>query len=211
MFLQQASAAFANGLFLSLALIVAIGAQNAYVLRQGLRREHVRAVVVFCAASDAVLITLGVAGMAHALAGRPLLATALAALGALFLGAYGLRALWRARHPVAMHAASQGASHSRRAVLAQAAGFTLLNPHVYLDTVLLVGGTGAQYAGSLKGWFVAGSALASVLWFCTLGFGARWLAPVFARPRAWQLLDGLIGGTMLLLAAALARRAFLGA
>jgi len=211
MVIEQISAAFVNGFLMSLVLIVAIGAQNAYVLRQGLRREHVSAVVLFCAASDALLITAGVAGMAQALKGRPAVATALAGLGALFLGAYGLRALWRARQPGALQAKAQGVSLSRTAVLAQAAGFTLLNPHVYLDTVLLVGSTGAQYGGALKAWFVAGSAIASALWFSALGFGARWLAPVFARPRAWQMLDALIGGTMLVLAAMLLRRALAGA
>ncbi|MDP9892425.1 L-lysine exporter family protein LysE/ArgO [Variovorax boronicumulans] len=203
--------AFLNGFLMSLVLIVAIGAQNAYVLRQGLRREHVSAVVLFCAASDAVLIGAGVAGMAQALKGRPMLATVLAGLGAAFLCAYGLRALWRSRQPGALQASAQGVSLSRAAVVAQAAGFTLLNPHVYLDTVLLVGSAGAQYAGSLKVWFVVGAAMASVLWFTALGFGARLLAPVFARPRAWQMLDALIGGTMLVLAAMLARRALTGA
>ncbi|KIQ16131.1 amino acid transporter [Variovorax paradoxus] len=208
---EFATTAFLNGLFMSLVLIVAIGAQNAYVLRQGLRREHVAAVVLFCAASDAVLIGAGVAGMAQALKGRPMLATVLAGLGAAFLCAYGLRALWRSRQPGALQATAQGAALSRAAVVAQAAGFTLLNPHVYLDTVLLVGSAGAQYAGSLKVWFVAGATVASVLWFTALGFGARLLAPVFARPRAWQMLDALIGGTMLVLAAMLARRALTGA
>ncbi|MBB3643537.1 LysE/ArgO family amino acid transporter [Variovorax atrisoli] len=208
----HATTALANGFFMSLVLIVAIGAQNAYVLRQGLRREHVGAVVLFCAASDAVLIGAGVAGMAQALNGRPMLATVLAALGAAFLCAYGLRALWRSRQPAALQASAQGASSlSRAAVVAQAAGFTLLNPHVYLDTVLLVGSAGAQYAGLLKVWFVAGAAMASVLWFTSLGFGARLLAPVFAKPRAWQMLDALIGGTMLVLSAMLLRRAWAGA
>lgn len=208
----HATTAFANGLFMSLVLIVAIGAQNAYVLRQGLRREHVGAVVLFCAASDAVLIGAGVAGMAQALNGRPMLATVLAGLGAAFLCAYGLRALWRSRQPATLEASAQGASSlSRAAVVAQAAGFTLLNPHVYLDTVLLVGSAGAQYAGLLKVWFVAGAAMASVLWFTSLGFGARLLAPVFAKPRAWQMLDALIGGTMLVLSAMLLRRAWAGA
>jgi L-lysine exporter family protein LysE/ArgO len=204
--------AFANGLFMSLVLIVAIGAQNAYVLRQGLRREHVGPVVLFCAASDAVLIGAGVAGMAQALKGRPMLATVLAGLGAAFLCGYGLKALWRSRQPAALQASAQGASSlSRAAVVAQAAGFTLLNPHVYLDTVLLVGSAGAQYAGLLKVWFVAGATTASVVWFTSLGFGARLLAPVFAKPRAWQMLDALVGGTMLVLAAMLARRALTGA
>ncbi|NVM87140.1 LysE/ArgO family amino acid transporter [Variovorax sp. SG517] len=208
----QVTTALANGFFMSLVLIVAIGAQNAYVLRQGLRREHVGAVVLFCAAGDAVLISAGVAGMAQALNGRPMLATVLAALGAAFLCAYGLRALWRSRQPAALQASAQGASSlSRAAVVAQAAGFTLLNPHVYLDTVLLVGSAGAQYAGMLKLWFVVGASMASVLWFTSLGFGARLLAPVFARPRAWQMLDALIGGTMLVLAAMLLRRALAGA
>ena len=208
---EFATTAFFHGLFMSLVLIVAIGAQNAYVLRQGLRREHVSAVVLFCAASDAVLIGAGVAGMAEALRGRPMLATVLAGLGAAFLCAYGLRALWRSHQPGALQATAQGVSLSRAAVVAQAAGFTLLNPHVYLDTVLLVGSAGAQYAGSLKVWFVAGASMASVLWFTALGFGARLLAPVFARPRAWQMLDALIGRTMLVLAAMLARRALTGA
>jgi L-lysine exporter family protein LysE/ArgO len=204
--------AFANGLFMSLVLIVAIGAQNAYVLRQGLRREHVGPVVLFCAASDAVLIGAGVAGMAQALKGRPMLATVLAGLGAAFLCGYGLKALWRSRQPAALQASAQGASSlSRAAVVAQAAGFTLLNPHVYLDTVLLVGSAGAQYAGLLKVWFVAGATTASVVWFTSLGFGARLLAPVFAKPRAWQMLDALVGSTMLVLAAMLARRALTGA
>ncbi|QSI33074.1 amino acid transporter [Variovorax sp. RKNM96] len=203
--------AFLNGFLMSLVLIVAIGAQNAYVLRQGLRREHVGAVVLFCAVGDAVLVGAGVAGMAQALKGRPMLATALAGLGAAFLCAYGLRALWRSRQPGALQATAQGISLSRAAVVAQAAGFTLLNPHVYLDTVLLVGSAGAQYAGSLKVWFVVGASMASALWFTVLGFGARLLAPVFARPRAWQMLDALIGGTMLVLAAMLARRALTGA
>ena len=207
---EQVTTAFVNGLVMSLVLIVAIGAQNAYVLRQGLRREHVSAVVLFCAASDAVLIGAGVAGMAQALKGRPMLATVLAGLGAVFLCTYGVRALWRSRQPGALQAVAQGASLSRVAVVVQAAGFTLLNPHVYLDTVLLVGSAGAQYAGSLKVWFVAGASVASALWFASLGFGARLLAPVFARPRAWQMLDALIGGTMLVLAAMLARRAFTG-
>jgi len=206
----HATTAFVNGLFMSLVLIVAIGAQNAYVLRQGLRREHVGAVVLFCAASDAVLIGAGVAGMAQALQGRPMLATVLAGLGAAFLCGYGLKALWRSRRSAALQATAGGVSLSRAAVVAQAAGFTLLNPHVYLDTVLLVGSAGAQYAGLLKLWFVAGAATASALWFTSLGFGARLLAPVFARPRAWRMLDALVGGTMLVLAAMLARRALAG-
>lgn len=192
---------------MSLGLIVAIGAQNAFVLRQGLRREHVGSVVVFCAVADAVLIAAGVLGMARALADSPGIARALAVAGATFLLAYGWRALRRARRPQPLTATEGGAALSRMAALAQAAAFTLLNPHVYLDTVLLVGSIGAQQPAALRGWFVAGASTASVLWFGLLGFGARWMAPWFARPKAWQMLDALIGVTMWVLAALLLRHA----
>ncbi|MGC4394937.1 LysE/ArgO family amino acid transporter [Hydrogenophaga sp. T2] len=197
---------FLQGLALSLGLIVAIGAQNAFVLRQGLRREHVGPIVLFCAAADAVLIAAGVLGMAQLLGDRPALARTLALAGAAFLAWYGLRALGRARQAHRLQAAEGGHGLRAGAALAQAAAFTLLNPHVYLDTVLLVGSIGAQQPGLLRAWFIAGASTASALWFCLLGFGARWLAPLFARPRAWQVLDALIGLTMLGLAATLLRQ-----
>ena len=199
-----------QGLALSFGLIVAIGAQNAFVLRQGLRREHVGTVVLFCAVLDGALIAAGVLGMAQALSGRPGLARALALAGAVFLAAYGVRALRRARTPQHLRAAEGNAVLGRGAAVAQAAAFTLLNPHVYLDTVLLVGSIGAQQPGVLRGWFVAGASMASMLWFGLLGYGARWLAPWFARPRAWQMLDGLIGLTMMMLAAILVGRVVTG-
>ncbi len=200
---------FVQGLVLGLGLIVAIGAQNAFVLRQGLRREHVGPVVLFCAVSDALLISAGVLGMAQALGNSPGLARALALAGAVFLAIYGWRALRRARVPQRMEASADGQGLSRGAALAQAAAFTLLNPHVYLDTVLLVGSIGAQQPATLQPVFVAGASVASLGWFTTLGFGARWLAPWFARPRAWQVLDGLIGLTMFTLSALLLRHAWL--
>lgn len=196
---------FVQGLALSLGLIAAIGAQNAFVLRQGLRREHVGVVVLFCAMADAVLITAGVMGMAHALGESPGLARALALAGAAFLALYGWQALRRARHSSQLKTSEHGKGFSRAAALAQAAAFTLLNPHVYLDTVLLVGGIGAQHPARLQAWFVAGASAASLCWFGLLGFGARWLAPWFARPRAWQVLDVLIGMTMFALSALLVR------
>ena len=201
---------FVQGLALSLGLIVAIGAQNAFVLRQGLRREHVGSVVLFCAVADAVLIAAGVMGMAQALGERPGLARALALAGAVFLAFYGWQALRRVRLSTSLRAVEGGVSLSRKAALAQAAAFTLLNPHVYLDTVLLVGSIGAQQPSALQGWFVAGACTASLLWFGFLGFGARWLAPWFARPRAWQMLDGLIGLTMGAMAVLLVRHALVG-
>ena len=187
---------FLQGLALSLGLIVAIGAQNAFVLRQGLRREHVASVVFFCAITDALLIAAGVLAMAQALGERPMVAHALALAGAVFLAAYGWNALRRALQQNGLLAAEDGQGLSWASAMAQAAAFTLLNPHVYLDTVLLVGSIGAQQPAGLQVWFVAGASSASLLWFCALGFGARWLAPLFAKPRAWQVLDVLIGLTM---------------
>lgn len=201
---------FVQGLALGFGLIVAIGAQNAFVLRQGLRREHVGKVVVFCAVADAVLIAAGVLGMAQALGQRPDLARALALAGAAFLAVYGWQALRRARQVRRLAASAAASSLSRAAAVAQAAAFTLLNPHVYLDTVLLVGSIGAQQPAALRGWFIAGAAGASGAWFSLLGFGARWLAPWFARPRAWQVLDGAIGATMFVLSALLLRHALIG-
>jgi len=180
----------------SLGLIVAIGAQNAFVLRQGLRREHVTSVVVFCALSDALLMAAGVLGMGQALGERPMVAHLLALAGAVFLAVYGWQALRRALQHNGLLANEDGDGLSWAAAMAQAAAFTLLNPHVYLDTVLLVGSIGAQQPAGLQPWFLAGASSASLFWFCTLGFGARWLAPFFAQPRAWQVLDMLIGLTM---------------
>lgn len=198
--------AFVQGLALSLGLIVAIGAQNAFVLRQGLRREHVGAIVVFCGVADGVLIAAGVLGMAQALGDRPMVARALALAGALFLTVYGIQALRRSRRQNQLRADDSGTTIRRSTAMAQAAAFTLLNPHVYLDTVLLVGSIGAQQPEAMRGWFIAGATTASVTWFGALGYGARWLAPLFARPRAWQFLDALIGITMLVLATMLAVR-----
>jgi L-lysine exporter family protein LysE/ArgO len=189
-----------QGLALTFGLIIAIGAQNAFVLRQGLRREHVGAIVTFCTLADAVLMAAGVAGLASLIGAQPGLARLLAGGGALFLLGYGVRALWNARTPGTLQAIN-GASLGRRQALVQVAGFTLLNPHVYLDSVLLIGTIGAQHAGAApRAAFVGGCVLASALWFTALGYGARKLAPLFARPRAWQVLDALVGLTMLVLA-----------
>lgn len=206
----QALPVFVQGLALGFGLIVAIGAQNAFVLRQGLRREHVGSVVLFCAVADALLIAAGVLGLAQVLGRHPGLAQALALAGAVFLALYGWQALRRARQAHQLQAAAGGEGLGRGAALAQAAAFTLLNPHVYLDTVLLVGSIGAQQPAALRGWFIAGASSASLGWFVLLGFGARWLAPWFARPRAWQVLDLLIAATMWLLSALLLRHVFLG-
>jgi L-lysine exporter family protein LysE/ArgO len=195
--------AFATGFALCATLIIAIGAQNAFVLRQGLRREHVLIIVAFCALADLLLIGAGVAGVAHVLGQAPRLTLALTGGGTLFLAWYGFRALARARTASAMNVAEGTRRISVRNAVAQAAGFTFLNPHVYLDTVLLMGSIGARQPSDLRFWFVGGAAAASGAWFTTLGFGARLLRPVFRTPRAWQVLDTIIGLTMLVLAASL--------
>jgi L-lysine exporter family protein LysE/ArgO len=193
---------FLNGFIISAALIIAIGAQNAFVLRQGLRREHVGAIVAFCALADALLIGAGVAGLGALIGAAPVLTSALTVGGAAFLTGYGITALARSARPDAL--AVQGTSAmSLPAALASTAGFTLLNPHVYLDTVLLVGAVGASHPPANQPIFVAGAACASALWFTTLGYGARALAPLFAKPIAWRLLDLLVGAMMLSLAAGL--------
>jgi L-lysine exporter family protein LysE/ArgO len=190
------------GFYLGFSLILAIGAQNAFVLRQGLRREHVFAVVLTCALSDAVLIALGVSSFALIAEALPWVAPGLRFGGAAFLiwyGARSFRAMWRGGE--ALRAADMGAG-SLGAALLTCLALTWLNPHVYLDTVILVGSIASQY-GEAARWFGAGAVVASFTFFFSLGYGARLLAPVFARPRAWQVLDGVIGCVMWAIAAKL--------
>ena len=196
-------AAFTTGFAVSATLIVAIGAQNAFVLRQGIRREHVAPTILFCVLADLVLIGAGVAGLAKLLGEAPALTTTLTVAGAAFLLWYGIHAIRRAMKPQSLQASGGSERLSLRRVLAQAAGFTFLNPHVYLDTVLLMGTVGARQALDGRIAFVGGAACASAVWFTGLGFGARLLAPVFARPTAWRKLDTLVGLTMIALAALL--------
>jgi L-lysine exporter family protein LysE/ArgO len=202
--------AFTTGFALGATLIVAIGAQNAFVLRQGIRKEHVAPIVAFCALSDLLLIAVGVAGLAGILGDSPTLVALLTIAGSAFLVWYGIKALRRALLPQSLRAAAGGEPLSLANAMAQAAGFTLLNPHVYLDTVLLMGSIGTRQPPDMRIWFVGGAACASGVWFTTLGFGARLLAPIFARPRAWQVLDSVIGLTMLSLAALLIRQGVSG-
>lgn len=199
--------ALLTGALLGGSLIVAIGAQNAFVLRQGLQRSHVGLVVAFCALADLALMTVGVLGVAGLVAAAPALDRAVSWAGAAFLAGYGAMALRRAARPGVLQAAAGPSAATRGQVLAQVAAFTFLNPHVYLDTVLLVGAVGAQQPDALRGWFLAGGALASAGWFAALGYGARALAGWFARPAAWRLLDLGVGVTMLMIAVGLIRRA----
>nr|WP_221200293.1 LysE/ArgO family amino acid transporter [Nocardioides soli] len=192
------------GLLTGLSLIVAIGAQNAYVLRQGLAREHVGLVVAICALSDVVLITAGVAGIGRIVEGAPWVLEVVRWLGVSFLTWYGVASLLRARRAETLHAADR-VTVSRRGVAVRAAALTWLNPHVYLDTVLLLGTIANHEGPTGRWWFAAGACVGSVLWFSGLGFGARYASRWLARPRAWQVLDVLIGVTMLAIALSLAR------
>ncbi len=186
--------ATAAGFGTGLSLIVAIGAQNAFVLRQGIRRDAVLLVVAICAASDAVLIALGVAGVGTVVRAQPVALTAVRVAGGAFLVCYGALAVRRVFRPAAMTVDGMPAGSRRRAVLT-CLTMTWLNPHVYLDTVLLVGSVAATH-GALRWDFGLGAVLASVCWFAALGFGARLLGGFFARPSAWRLLDGLVAATM---------------
>ncbi len=194
--------AAASGLALGLSLIVAIGSQNAFVLRQGLRGQRVGAVVAVCVLSDVVLIAAGVAGAGAVVQDHPGLLTAVRVAGAAFLTAYGLAAARRALHPGALDPRDAAAPATLAATVGTALALTWLNPHVYLDTVVLLGSIAQSHPGR-QWWFAAGAAGASALWFTALGFGAALLRPLFARPRAWRVLDALIAVVMLALAASL--------
>ncbi|MEU6065678.1 LysE/ArgO family amino acid transporter [Streptomyces sp. NPDC047082] len=196
--LTAAAAGFGTGL----SLIVAIGAQNAFVLRQGVRRDAVLAVVGICALSDALLITLGVGGVGAVVVACPGALTAVGLIGGAFLLCYGALAARRVLRPgTGLRTDGEAAGSRRRAVLTCLA-MTWLNPHVYLDTVFLLGSLAAD-RGALRWTFGLGAALASLCWFAALGFGARLLGRFLARPSAWRVLDGLVAATMIGLGAVL--------
>jgi L-lysine exporter family protein LysE/ArgO len=198
---------FWTGFKLGLGLIVAIGAQNAFVLRQGLRREHVFAVALFCALSDALLIALGVSGFSAATEAMPWLEPVLRWGGVAFLSWYALRAARSAWRGGEVLVAGEGKAETLGAVLLTVAALTWANPHVWLDTVVLLGAVAAQYPGSAME-FGGGAMTASFVFFFSLAYGARLLAPLFARPVAWQILDGIIAVIMASIAARLAFGAF---
>jgi L-lysine exporter family protein LysE/ArgO len=204
-----AATALVAGLGLGLSLIVAIGAQNAFVLRQGLRAEHVVAVVAVCAISDIALIAGGVLGAGAAVVRLPWLLTVVCLAGAVFLAGYAVLAARRAVRPTALLTDTAGARTGLAVAVGTCLALTWLNPHVYLDTVVLLGSLSGTY-GEQRWWFAAGAGIGSLLWFTGLGFGARLLRPVFARPAAWRVLDGVIALVMAALAASLAVRGLTG-
>ena len=193
----------ATGMLTGLSLIVAIGAQNAFVLRQGLARQYVGPVVLVCAASDALLICAGVAGIGTLVERAGWVLDVLRWLGVAFLAWYGVSSLLRARRTTTLEAARAGVP-SRGSAVVRALALTYLNPHVYLDTVLLLGSVANQQGADGRWWFAAGAVTGSVLWFTGLGFGAGAGHRLLATPRAWQVLDVGIGLTMLGIALVLA-------
>ncbi|MFS0828415.1 LysE/ArgO family amino acid transporter [Pseudomonas phoenicis] len=192
---------YVNGMLVALGLIMAIGTQNAFVLAQSLRREHHLPVAALCIVCDALLVAAGVFGLATVLLGSPTLLAVARWGGAAFLLWYGLKALRSACSAQSLERQKGQGSRSRRAVLLSALAVTLLNPHVYLDTVLLIGSLGAQQ--TVPGAYVAGAASASLLWFSSLALGAAWLAPWLARPTTWRLLDLMVAVMMFSVAAQL--------
>jgi L-lysine exporter family protein LysE/ArgO len=198
-----------SGLALGLGLIVAIGAQNAFVLRQGLRLEHVGAVVAVCAASDLALIGAGVLGAGAVLGRLPWLVPGVCFAGAAFLVGYGALAARRALRPGVLVASRDDVRTGLAVTLGTCLALTWLNPHVYLDTVVLLGSTASTY-GAHRWSFAVGAGVASLLWFTGLGFGARLLRPFFARPAAWRALDGVIAVVMVVLGVSLAFRGVRG-
>jgi L-lysine exporter family protein LysE/ArgO len=193
---------FFQGFATSAALIIAIGAQNAFVLRCGLRREHVLAVVLVCALSDALLITLGIAGLGTLVQRSPALLQLARYGGALFLIVYGVIAARRAFGSATL-AVEGGAPLTLRGAIATCLAFTYLNPHCWLDTVVLLGSIASQQPPGARAWFGAGATAASFVWFFALGFGARALRGLFARPIAWKILDAVIALVMWAIAASL--------
>jgi L-lysine exporter family protein LysE/ArgO len=191
------------GMLTGLALIVAIGAQNAFVLRQGLRRSHVGLVVAICALSDVALILAGVTGIGVVVDRAPWAVEVVRWLGVAFLTAYGIGSLRRARAPLVL-AVGDGIVESRGGVVTRAVALTWLNPHVYLDTVLLLGSIAGTHGPTGRWWFALGACVASIAWFAGLAYGAGLAAPRLASPRAWQVLDVLIGLVMLAIAVRLA-------
>jgi L-lysine exporter family protein LysE/ArgO len=194
---------YLSGAGLGASLIIAIGAQNAYVLRQGLKRRHVGLVVAICAAIDVLLIGLGIGGMGALIARAPFLLDVIRWAGAIFVFLYGARAFLAAWRGPGHLDASDGETQTALGAASTVLALSLLNPHVYLDTVVLLGGIGARYGWPRNAWFAAGAMCASIVWFTTLGYGARLLQPWFEKDVAWRVLDVIVGCVMWWIAAAL--------
>ena len=190
------------GLLTGLSLIIAIGAQNAFVIRQGLTKQHVLLVVAICAAADAVLIFLGVGGLGAIIQGLPWLLEVIRWFGVVYLTWFGIKSVRSVFKEQALDASGVQSGSAGKAVAA-VLGFTFLNPHVYLDTVILLGSIGNQF-GEGKWLFAVGASLDSVLWFSAIGFGAKAASGVMKKPAFWKVLDSIIAAVMISIAIVLA-------
>ncbi|WP_435299047.1 LysE/ArgO family amino acid transporter [Timonella sp. A28] len=199
----------AAGFGFGISLIAAIGAQNAFVLRQGLTRRHVVPVIAVCVVSDWMLMGFGIAGFGTIVEQVPWLVNVMRVFGGAFLIFYGLQALRRAIRPAAMDAESRSARKPLLGVIGGALAVTFLNPHVYLDTIVLMGSIATGYEGQ-KWAFGTGAMLASLVWFVSLGLGSRYLQPFFARPKSWQVLDSFVALIMFAIAASIVSPLFVG-
>lgn len=193
---------FISGFFLGLSLILAIGAQNAFILKQGLRQQHVFILCLICALSDAVLIIIGVFGFSLAISTLPSVESFARYAGAIFLLVYGARSFYVAFNRNDALVESKVPNISLAPAVLTCLAFTWLNPHVYLDTLLLLGSVSTQYPEE-QYQFALGAAIASFVFFFSLGYGARLLAPIFDKPKAWKVLEFVIGSIMCLIAISL--------
>ncbi|WP_299806371.1 LysE/ArgO family amino acid transporter [uncultured Shewanella sp.] len=195
--------AFIQGMGIGGSLIMAVGAQNAFVLKQGLKRSHSLPIAAICSFIDAIMITAGVAGLGHLILAFPLIKDIASLGGALFLIIYGYGALKSSFSESRMESDEALAADSLKKAVLTTLAISLLNPHLYLDTVVLLGSISVQFEGTEKQWFGAGAVLASFVWFFSLSLGAKYLSPVFKKPKAWCYLDRFICITMWSIAAAL--------
>ncbi|MEZ9596826.1 LysE/ArgO family amino acid transporter [Shewanella sp. 10N.261.52.F9] len=195
--------AFIQGMGIGGSLIMAVGAQNAFVLKQGLKRSHSLPIAAICSFIDAIMITAGVAGLGHLIIAFPLVKDIASFGGALFLLVYGYGALKSSFSDNRMDNDGDLAADSLKKAVLTTLAISLLNPHLYLDTVVLLGSISVQFEGTEKQWFGAGAVLASFVWFFSLSLGAKYLSPVFKKPKAWCYLDRFICVTMWSIAAAL--------
>ena len=190
---------FFTGLLLGGSLIIAIGAQNAYVLKQGLLRSHVFIICLICALSDAILITIGTTGIGKIIENHPDWLKAITWFGAIYLFIFGIMSFRAALSNQTLHAAKE-TSQNTKIIISTVLALTFLNPHVYLDTVLLIGSIASPYTNEERLYFTLGAVSASFIWFFSLGYGARLLIPLFNKPSAWKVLNSLIGIVMWLIA-----------
>ena len=184
---------FLTGLLLGGSLIIAIGSQNAYVLKQGLIRSHIFIICLICALSDALLITIGTTGIGTIIEKHPDWLKAITWFGAIYLFIFGIMSFRAALSNQTLDAASTNTSQNIKIILSTVLALTFLNPHVYLDTVLLIGSIASPYANNERFYFTLGAISASFIWFFSLGYGARLLIPLFKKPSAWKFLNNLIG------------------